>query len=135
MGSILSGIFDKTSELLSKSLDLSWKRNQAIASNIANAETPQYRAVDLHFGDELEKVIGENNTDLTRTNEKHLDIGKTGDSHFIPDYSGVTKPDGNNVDIDVQMGRLSYNSNRYSAYSNYLGKKLQMLKRAINDAR
>lgn len=135
MGNFLDGIFDRTSQLLSKGLDLTWRRNQAISSNIANAETPQYRAVDLHFGDELQKAIGTDQTILARTDQKHLDLGKTGDSHLVADYSGITKPDGNNVDIDVQMGRLAYNSSRYSAYSNYLGKKLQMLKRAINESR
>ena len=46
-------IFDRTMQLLSRSLDLRGARQQVIAANIANEETPKYRAKDLNFGQAL----------------------------------------------------------------------------------
>ena len=43
-------IFDRTMQLLERSLDLRGARQQVIAANIANEETPKYRATDLNFG-------------------------------------------------------------------------------------
>ena len=96
-------------------MDMSFRRNEAIVSNIANAETPMYRAVDLSFAHELEKAFGQGESSLLKTDSKHMDLSSSsGQSHFIQDLSGATKPDGNNVDIDLQMGRLAQNSGDYS---------------------
>ena len=128
-------IFDKTIPGLEKALDLTWKRNEALSSNISNAETPKYRAVDVNFSGELEKAFGELQSTLVKTNEKHMDIGNaSGQSHLSPDLSGATKPDGNNVDIDIQMGRLAFNSGKYTMAANLMRKKLSLLKNAIRDA-
>jgi flagellar basal-body rod protein FlgB len=49
-------------------MDLSWRKNETIVSNIANAETPQYRAVKLDFGSELDRAFGGHGTEeLVRT--------------------------------------------------------------------
>jgi flagellar basal-body rod protein FlgB len=112
---------------LQKVLDLSWRRGQTIVSNVANAETPLYRAVDLNFGQELDRAFGTSNAELRKTNPSHLDIGKQSDAHLVADLSGATKPDGNNVDIDLQMGRLAYNSMIYTQAAAITQKKLSGL--------
>ena len=127
-------IFDKTYTGLAKALDLAHKRNEAIVSNITNAETPQYRAVDLDFAGELKRAFGSANEELKKTNSKHLDLASSSSAHLVPDMSGATKPDGNNVDLDIQMGQLSYNSGRYTGSANMLRKKLAILKAAIRES-
>lgn len=136
MSSLLDRIFDKTVHGLSKTMDLTWRRNQAIASNIANAETPQYRAVDLNFAGELERAFERRDASLRTTNEKHF-AANQGDAsaHYVVDYSGATKPDGNNVDLDLQMGKLAYNSGQYSIAANLMRKHLQILRSAIREGR
>lgn len=134
MTQLIDRIFDKTINGLSRSLDLTWKRNQAISSNIANAETPQYRSVDVDFGRELEKAFGDTKTTLTHTNRTHLDVGGNAPDRLVPDYSSPTKPDGNNVDIDLQMGRLAYNSGKYSIAANLMRKQLTLLRNVIREA-
>lgn len=124
-------IFDPQIEGLRKSLDLTWRRNEAINSNIANAETPQYRAVDLNFAGELDRALLGTQSELKTTNSKHLDLATNELAHLTPDLSGVTKADGNNVDIDIQMGRLAYNSGKYSLSTSVLRKKLQFIYNAI----
>lgn len=134
--SFFNKLFDTTMIGLQKAMDLTWKRNQAIASNIANAETPQYRAIDFNFGKELEKAfklndLENNNIPLKKTNSHHLNIENLNSAHFVYDDSGLTKPDGNNVDIDIQMGKLITNSGNYSQAAQLITKKLLILRNAI----
>ncbi len=130
---LLESLWDRTSAGLSKSLDLTWRRGQAIVSNISNAETPGYRAVDLNFAHELERAVEQGTTTLKTTSTKHMDAGGPKDAHLVPDLSGATKADGNNVDIDLQMGRLAFNSGKYSISANLMRKKLALLKTAIRE--
>jgi flagellar basal-body rod protein FlgB len=122
----------KTMQGLQKALDLTWRRNEAITSNIANAETPQYRAVDLNFAGELNRAFGDSSGQkVMRTDAKHLDLESAEAAHLVPDFSSVTKSDGNNVDIDIQMGRLAENSGKYTAATRFLRKELAMLRYAV----
>ena len=128
----LDRLYDKTFGGLTKALDLTWKRNEALASNVANAETPQYRAVDLHFAGELERAFERSATgNVARTDARHLTSVANSEAHLTPDLSGATRPDGNNVDIDLQMGRLRQNSTDYSIAAQLIRKKMQLVKDAI----
>jgi flagellar basal-body rod protein FlgB len=132
---MLSKIFDKTYPGLEKALDLHWKRNEAISSNIANAETPMYRAVDVDFAKELERAFGDkSSSNLMKTSSRHMELSSNSGSRFVPDLSGQTKADGNNVDLDIQMGKLAYNSGKYSIAANLVRKKLQILRDTIREA-
>lgn len=135
MSKIINSIFGEALPGLQKMMDLTFRRNEAITSNIANAETPQYRATDVNFASELNRAFGQRPNDLLKTNSKHMDINRNAEAHLTTDYSGVTKPDGNNVDIDIQMGRLAYNSGRYTVAANLFRKQLQQLKTAIRESR
>lgn len=133
---LIDKFLDKTTPGLVEAMNLTWKRGQAIASNVANAETPGYRAVDLNFSNELERAFNLPAGDsLLKTNKSHLDTSDPQPAHMVEDLSGVTKPDGNNVDIDSQMGRLAYNSGRYAMAANVLRKQLSVLKAAIRSVR
>ena len=127
-------LLDRSISGLQKAMDLHYRRNEAIASNIANAETPQYRAVDLNFAGELDRAFQKNTGDLMRTNAKHLDVTSNSGAHLESDLSGATKGDGNNVDIDIQMGRLAFTSARYGGAARMLRKKLGLLKLAIRES-
>lgn len=131
--SLVDKIFDKTIPGLSKTMDLTWRRNLALTSNISNAETPQYRAVDLNFAGELERAFQNSSKSLTQTHEQHLDISSQSQAHLVPVFSGATKQDGNNVDLDIQMGQLAHNSGRYSMAAGLMRKKLIMLRQAVRE--
>lgn len=137
MALFIDKFLDRTFPGLSKALDLTWRRNEAISSNIANAETPGYRAVDINFAGELDKAFGQSSAavPLQTTDSKHMNVSDSESAHLVADYSGVTKADGNNVDIDIQMGRLTYNSGKYSLAANAIRKQLSLLKMAIRDSR
>ena len=131
----LDHILDNTVRGLHKALDLTWRRNEAIASNVANAETPKYRSVDVSFAGELDRAFGNSSTNLTQTNSKHLDLNSNSTAHTIPDYSGMTKADGNNVDIDIQMGRLAFNSSKYNSAATALRRKFAFIRNVINETK
>jgi flagellar basal-body rod protein FlgB len=116
---------------LERLLDLSWRRGQAINANIANAETPQYRAVDLDFGRELDEAFGSKSSSLEKTSPLHQDIGGGSNAKLVSDLSGATKMDGNNVDLDLQMGRLAYNTLTYTRAAALTQKKLGGLSEKI----
>ena len=128
---LLDTMFDNSVTGLGKAMDLTWKRNQALTANIANAETPMYRAVDVTFANELDQAFGLSDETLTKTNFEHLDISFDQASHTVTDESGMTKPDGNNVDIDLQMGRLAQNSGDYANAAKLIRRQLGLIRTAI----
>jgi flagellar basal-body rod protein FlgB len=128
---ILDTMFDRTVTGHGKTMDLTWHRNQAITANIANAETPMYRAVDVTFGKELDRAFGETFEVTKRTDPKHLEVSFEQSSHTVGDESGATKPDGNNVDIDLQMGRLTQNSGEYMNAARLIKRQLGLIRTAI----
>jgi flagellar basal-body rod protein FlgB len=132
---IFSKIFDTSIDSVGKAMNLFWKRNQVIGSNVANVETPLYRAAELDFAGELDRAFkGTTNSNLKTTNNKHMDLTQHGNARIVNDYSGTMKADGNNVDLDLQMAKLVQNGGRYSASSTVIRKKMQMLKFAIQQA-
>jgi len=128
-------MLDKTYSGLTKALDLNWRRNDAITSNIANAETPQYRATDVSFAGELEKAFEAQTSPTLKTNPLHVDTSdQDGNAHLVPDFTGATRSDGNNVDIDVQMGKLAKVSGDYASSANFIRKKLSLIREALRSA-
>ena len=63
-----------------------------------------------------------------------MDVESEGMSHLIPDLSGMTRADGNNVDLDIQMARMSRNTGKYTMAAHLVQKKMQILKAAIRYA-
>jgi flagellar basal-body rod protein FlgB len=131
---VLRQIFDSTVDGLHKQLSLTMRRNEAISSNISNAETPKYRAVDLNFGSELAKAFDATKSELRVTNTKHMDMSSSSGAFLMQDFSGATKADGNNVDVDIQMGKLVYNSSKYSAAASILREKFRQIHQIIREA-
>lgn len=127
----LDGLFGSRIDGLHKTMELTAKRQDAIASNIANAETPGYRAADVDFAGELDRAFSKQSSPITTTNSKHMDIGEGGVARFVHDLSGSTKPDGNNVDIDIQMGQLSRNRSQYSNAATFMRASLSFIGNVI----
>lgn len=114
-------------------MDLAYKRNQALTSNIANAETPMYKAIDIDFGGDIEAAFGKS-SEVAKTSSKHLDSIESSGSRVLHDYSGLTKADGNNVDLDLAMSRLNYNSQKYGQAANIIRRHFQRIDSLIKTA-
>lgn len=121
-------IYDTTFDLLQRAMDVRMKRHAVLSSNIANSETPNYRARDLDFAGELNKVLTQTTQNVEKTNPLHMDLDDSSSSHVVFDNSGAVGADGNNVDLDVSMGKLSENVRAYSNAATWLGVQLRLIK-------
>mgnify|MGYP001467506467 CR=1 FL=1 len=105
-------------------------RLNAIASNIANAATPNYKARDLDFKSEMSRHLKTGN--LTTTNEKHFSlmrpVSHKGVSFREPLQQSL---DGNTVELAVEQMEFSENSIRYSTTLSFLNSKISGLMSAI----
>lgn len=132
-------IVDQTMAVLIKSLDLRAQKQQVIAANIANAETPGYAARKFTFEDDLRKAIA-NPEPLRRDgNAKHIPLGGNGISsvqgRIVKQRDTNPLGDGNSVSLGDEMFDLAENELLFEAGSQMLKKKLSMLKYAVSDGR
>ena len=130
------GIFSQTVSILEKALDLRSKKHNVIASNIANMDTPDYKAFDLVIEKELQKATGKGNSiSLNKTNKAHMQSQRSkadGVSVQVDDTQGLSlRGDGNTVDIDKQMGNMAENTLMYKAAAQMIQRKFQGLKSVI----
>ena len=105
------------------------KRNEMLASNIANAATPHYKARDIDFASELDSVSGKG--DLRTSHTQHMGGAGFGTAHV--QYRDPTNAslDGNTVELAVEQMEFSENTVRYQASLQLLNNKIQGLMRAI----
>lgn len=117
-------------------LSLRAARQELLASNIANADTPNYKARDVNFADALKNAMAGTSTELpvVKTSPQHLE-GNTGSSIMGAPVM-YRKPiqasaDGNTVDMDVERAQFADNALRYEASVMFVNAKLKGLLTAI----
>jgi flagellar basal-body rod protein FlgB len=97
-------------------------RQQAIANNIANLETPGYRRIDVKFEQLLAKCLA--------SSEK-FDLDEVEAQLFQPKQTPL-KSNGNDVNLEDEVGRMIKNTLRHKAYIRLLSKKYKQIELAIN---
>ena len=114
----------------SSALQLRGKRNNILASNIANAATPNYKARDISFEDEIKKF--DNNGPITTTHTNHI-VQNSGKSINETSYREplITSMDGNTVELAVEQMQFAENSMRYTTTVNFLNGKINKIISAI----
>jgi flagellar basal-body rod protein FlgB len=118
----MSGKLDDYLRLNETAINLRAQRQQLLASNIANADTPNYKARDMDFNKSLQAALDRgqsSSTALNKTNAAHLDAngGNAGTDGVALLYRTPTQPsaDGNTVDMDVERNQFTDNAVRYEA--------------------
>jgi flagellar basal-body rod protein FlgB len=129
-------IDDPTIQALEASLKYRQLRQELIASNIANAETPGYKAKKIDFEEALARALDvDDELKMKTSDSKHFNVGGGGFNNLQPeiyeDSNGITSMDGNNVDRDQEMAEMAENKIMYDASVQLLNKKLGLLKYAI----
>ena len=107
-------------------------RNQVLASNIANADTPNYKARDVDFGAAL-KSAQSGQLALQRTSELHLSSASNNSTGTEIKYRVPTQPalDGNTVQADVEQAAFSENAVQYRASLSFLDGQIRGLRYAL----
>jgi len=117
-------------QLHSEALALRSKRNEILASNIANAATPNFKAKDLDFSSMLNAKMGIG--DLITNDVRHLNSVSTSINDGVGFRQNITPSmDGNTVELHVEQMQFSENVMRYQASLEFLNRKLTGLKSAI----
>ena len=130
---------DNKINLLEKSLDYLWLRNEIISNNIANVNTPGYKKYDISFNDYLNNERSKISIGSMVKDSKFLPIGRDRKQMVAPqvwrENNISMRRDGNSVDIDVENAELAKNSVNYNVIANQLSKELSLIKQAINEGR
>jgi len=141
MSNIIGGIFNFSDKLQMESLNQRSRRSEVITANIANAETPGYRAFGYDFEKQLQDLAKTNEPIAVKvTNARHLKNNFTqSDGSMKPDvYVRPTESvdqDGNTVDMDTEMAQLAQNQILFRTAVETLNRKIGTLKYAINGGR
>lgn len=122
---------------LQGALDASNMRQNAIANNIANADTPYFKRSDVSFEEMLQQQMNDGDIKVLKgkvTDPRHFVIGP---SSSVPmpvvemDQSTSMNNNQNNVDIDREMSLLAENQLRYNAYIQQVNEQIKMMRVGI----
>jgi flagellar basal-body rod protein FlgB len=119
-------------------LDVRGRRTELIANNLANADTPGYKARDIDFREAMARASGDKTTQgvhLSTTQAGHIGGAASADAATSPDlkYRTPLAPalDGNTVDTQLEQGAFAENAVRYQATLTFLNNKFRGLLTAI----
>lgn len=129
---------NKVGNLAVKSLDFHAQRMLMINSNIANAETPGYKAVDMAPFESKLKEAMRPVAPLVRTDARHLQGPTDSLDTVMPEAIVSDEPgriDGNNVNLDKEMINMAQTSTMYQAVITARGKRGQIINEVIDQMR
>jgi flagellar basal-body rod protein FlgB len=140
------GMLDKMTGIIdfnAQALSLRAERQKFLASNIANADTPHYKAVDFNFAQALSQaatIAGNSRKTASTatppiTSSRHLAIAQAfGDSAVRLQYRQASQPsmDANTVDMDVEQAKFADNTVRYEASLRFLNGQIRTILSAIS---
>ncbi|GAC1427490.1 MAG: flagellar basal body rod protein FlgB [Burkholderiaceae bacterium] len=134
---VMIGKLDQAMRFNETALALREQRQQVLASNIANADTPNYKARDIDFGRALEGAMGRASTTpaLRVTASNHITVGSRSTEgvsaplmYRTPNQASI---DGNTVEMDNERNQFAGNAIRYEASLTFLSAQIKSLLAAI----
>lgn len=135
-------IFDRTMEILQKGMDLRMINNRVISSNMANVDTPGYKAQKLDFEASIQAAIAKiDAVDFAATSVDDLDaiarnalgIEEGVEAIINPTGEAPISLDGNNVDMEQELGNLGKNTMLYELTARLLSAKLRQLRTILDN--
>jgi flagellar basal-body rod protein FlgB len=124
---MISPTGDKMFPVLEDLLSWTSKRQQALAGNVANLDTPGYHAKDFSFEQQLATIT------MSATSGNHIaPLENTASAHMF-EVNSQEKDNGNNVDLEREMTEITKNGLQYITLVQYLNQKIRTLRSAITD--
>lgn len=131
----LNNDFGKTVDIVHRTMDAATLRQQVLANNIANADTPNFKRSSLNFESELKRALESENVykpSAALTNEKHISFDRKQDYRDVSpnrflDYLTQTDNNGNNVDAEQESMLLLQNQLRYDLLTRSISNQFNQL--------
>lgn len=138
-------MIDKFLATHANALQMRARRTQVLANNIANADTPNFKARDIAFAEVLRDANGPAARNMQRNNKLALSRSSlltTNSRHISKDSSSANAPlmyrqpeqaslDGNTVDKDLEQARFAENTVRYQASLEFINSRVSGLMRTL----
>jgi flagellar basal-body rod protein FlgB len=124
---------DKLMGFHQKAMQVRTDRMEVISGNLANANTPGYKARDIDFQKAMQSAQSARDHNLARTHEKHIKGSMQVRAEL--EYRIPTQPDtgdGNTVDVQIERNTFLDNGLRYQAGIEFLNGKIKGMKKAIS---
>lgn len=128
---------DKTLKALTTALNFREMRQELISSNVANANTPGFKAKKMDFEEALARALDvDGQMQMNVNDERHHNVGNGGFNNLEPEIydnpNGVVSENGNTVDVEAEMAQMAENKLMYDALVQLINKKMGIMKYAIN---
>src|SRR5262245_56359449 len=131
----MAGGIDALLQFHTEALGMRAQRQQLLAANIANADTPGYKARDMDFAQSLRNALDSRPSpaELARTNAAHLASPQQGRTGSEVLYRTALQPslDNNTVDMDVELAQFAENAVHYEANLTFINHQLKLMLAAI----
>jgi flagellar basal-body rod protein FlgB len=122
--------------VLKAGLDASWLKNEVIANNIANVDTPNFKSSSVSFEAAFKSALQEGDFAAKKTREGHIDFDGTNMQATVTTDTDTTyRMDGNNVNIDAENAELAKNQIFYNTLAQQLSSEFRKLSMAINEGK
>ena len=118
-------LFDTTQLALERTISGAAARNEALAANLANANTPGYQRIDVDFHGALASAMGAANPE---------DALKQASFATVTDPTAFTRADGSSVDVDAESAKLAANGLEHSAAVTIAAARVQTMRSAMGVA-
>ncbi|MDX6547601.1 MAG: flagellar basal-body rod protein FlgB [Gaiellales bacterium] len=119
-------LFDTTMVGLERAMSGAQLRQQVLANNLANANTPGFKRSDVDFHSALVAAFGQSGATPAQIQQAQFSSAT--------DSATSMRMDGNNVDVDTEMANLSENSLDFQSLTSVLTSRIKILQTAIGGA-
>jgi flagellar basal-body rod protein FlgB len=128
---------EQSLSVFSQALNLRTQRHQVLASNIANADTPNYKARDFGFETAMQNAMSGRSdvgrVDMARTSVGHIArSGAGGSADFKYRSETQSAVDGNTVDMDVERAQIAENALQYQILTQLISEKFKGVRSALS---
>lgn len=124
-------LFSNTISTLEHALNYSSMKQKVVSQNIANVDTPNYKAKDVSFKAAFEQAMGKT-IEAYRSDSRHFEFaGKNAQQGITVKNSLNYNENGNSVDLDKEMAELATNQIYYNALTERINGKFNSLQSVI----
>lgn len=115
--------------VLQKAADASWYRNDILANNLANVDTPNFKRKDVQF--ETYLMTSLNGGDSLDANIEAMDLDELQPTTYVDQSNLSYRLDGNNVDINTESAELAKNQLKYYTLLDSMSQEFGRIKMAM----